>query len=174
MRAPLLLGVLGGLSVVPGPGLAQEAAPEEPPPPPPCSAPEFRQLDFWVGTWDLTWGEDGRGTNVIERAYDDCVILERFDGGDFEGMSMSTWVPAIGAWRQTWVDNQGGYLEFVGGWEDDRMVLSRTTTRDGKEISQRMVFHDIGENSLLWDWESSEDGEKSWKTLWQIRYRRRG
>ena len=48
--------------------------------PMPCSAPEARQFDFWLGEWDLTWGKDGRGKNVITSIYDGCVIQERFDG----------------------------------------------------------------------------------------------
>ena len=37
----------------------------------PCAAPEQRQLEFWVGEWDLTWpgekqGEVAHGTNAGE------------------------------------------------------------------------------------------------------------
>ncbi len=24
------------------------------------------EFDFWIGNWDLTWGENDRGTNRIE------------------------------------------------------------------------------------------------------------
>ena len=66
-------------------------ADEDEPVPPPCSTPEFSQFDFWVGEWDLTWGEDGRGTNVITREYDGCVVRERFETEGFRGMSVSSW-----------------------------------------------------------------------------------
>ena len=33
-----------------------------------------------------------------------------------------------------------------------------------------MVFYDIGENSLTWDWESSLDGGETWKLQWRIFY----
>src|SRR4051794_35724408 len=37
------------------PLFAQAAVPATPPAPPPpaCTAPEFRQFDFWVGRWDV-------------------------------------------------------------------------------------------------------------------------
>lgn len=143
--------------------------------PPPCSDPGFRQLDFWVGTWDLTWEQDKKGTNTITRALGDCVILENFDGGDsmtLRGMSVSTYNPRTGKWHQTWVDNDGTYLDFVGGLQGDKMILSRTTEQEGKVLMQRMVFHDIKSDSLIWDWQRSGDQGKTWENLWTINYRR--
>jgi hypothetical protein len=29
-----------------------------------------RQFDFWLGTWDVSWGEDGGGTNRVELLFD--------------------------------------------------------------------------------------------------------
>ena len=143
--------------------------------PKPCSTPEYRQLDFWVGSWDLTWEKDKKGTNTITRALGNCVILENFNGGDsmtLRGMSVSTYNPDTGKWYQTWVDNDGTYLDFVGGMQGDKMILSRTVTRDGKELRQRMIFHDIRPDSLIWDWQRSTDQGKTWENMWTINYRR--
>ena len=46
-------------------------------------------------------------------------------------MSVSTFDARAQQWKQTWVDNQGGYLDFTGGWQDDRMILQRDAERDG-------------------------------------------
>jgi hypothetical protein len=143
--------------------------------PRPCALPEAAQFDFWLGEWALEWGEDGRGRNVITKSLDDCVIVERFDGTPsipLRGMSMSVYDARLGQWRQTWVDNQGGYLDFGGGFADSRMVLVRHTTIDGKEVLQRMVWHEISDHGLLWNWERSDDGGEHWQVLWQIRYTR--
>ena len=143
--------------------------------PKPCSDPAFRQLDFWVGTWDLTWEGDKKGTNKISRELGDCVILENFNGGDsmtLRGMSVSTYNPGTGKWYQTWVDNDGTYLDFVGGMQGDKMILSRSVTREGKTLKQRMVFHDIKPDSLTWDWQRSTDQGKTWENLWTIQYQR--
>lgn len=87
---------------------------------------------------------------------------------------MSSYSPLLKKWQQTWVDNQGGYLDFQGGLEDGTMILSRRARgADGKEFLQRMVWRDIRSDSLVWGWERSDDGGKSWRTVWKIDYRRR-
>jgi hypothetical protein len=146
---------------------------------PACDAPEFRQFDFWVGDWDLSWTTAGRpqkGRNTVTSILNGCVVAESFRSGppaDFDGISHSTWDREARQWRQTWVDNTGAYLDFTGGWEDGKMVLSRDAEKDGKRIRQRMVFHEIGKDALKWNWESSGDAGRTWKVLWQIDYARR-
>ena len=148
----------------------------------PCAAAEFRQFDFWVGDWDLTWlGQNGgpelHGHNRIERELGDCVIHEHFtDQAEppFQGTSVSTFTPQLGKWQQTWVDNQGSYLDFVGEFKDGQMVLGREATgKDGKKFQQRMVWKNIKGDSLDWSWERSDDGGATWKVLWPIHYVRR-
>lgn len=141
----------------------------------PCSAPEARQFDFWLGEWDLTWGEDGRGTNSIKAKYDGCVIEENFDGApsmDFRGMSVSTYNPQIKKWQQTWVDSQGGYIHLAGAFKDGKMVLLNHPPQSDGSLLFRMVFYNIESDSLDWDWERSEDGGESWELRWRIHYQR--
>ena len=150
---------------------------QTPPPLPPCSGPEWRQFDFWLGDWEATW-DKGRGVNRVTSILGRCAILEEFDatgpGGDgLKGMSLSTYDPHRRVWRQTWVDNSGAYLDFTGGLEKERMILSCQAERDGKRFLQRMVWSNIEAGSFDWRWERSNDGGKEWKTLWAIRYRRR-
>jgi hypothetical protein len=143
---------------------------------PPCHSPEAAQFDFWLGEWNLTWRDSGKGTNKITKVLDGCVILENFDGApsmQFRGWSVSSFDVATGEWKQTWVDNQGGYLDFTGGFADGKMTLSRETTIEGKPALQRMVFSNIGENDLDWNWEHSLDGGGTWEPRWLIHYRRR-
>lgn len=143
---------------------------------PPCSAPAASQFDFWVGEWQLSWADSGRGTNIITKPFGSCVIQEQFRDlapNSLVGLSVSVYDGATEQWQQTWVDNQGGYMVFTGGFADKKMILSRETTRpDGTPVTQRMVFRDITAESLIWDWEASTDGGKSWNTNWQIRYQR--
>lgn len=144
-------------------------------PPPPCSQPEFSQFDFWVGDWDATWSDTLHGSNHISKDYNGCVIIEKFDSSpasSFKGMSVSTYNVKTQKWQQTWVDNNGAYLDFTGGWEKDKMVLSRSFVRNDSTIFQRMVWHDISEKAFLWNWESSLDGGQNWQVLWQINYQR--
>ncbi len=151
----------------------------------PCSSPQARQFDFWLGEWDLTWpaeqtggeaGEVGRGKNTITRRFGDCVIEENFAFADdtFLGHSVSVYDAQADMWRQTWVDNMGGYLLFAGNYDGKTMELrTPTVERDGEQIVQRMVFSSIQRDSLRWDWQGSRDGGETWNDLWNITYQRR-
>jgi hypothetical protein len=164
---------------------AAQAVPPPAPQPAPCSAPEFRQLDFWVGEWDLA-GEQlvssnpvryqsGRHKNSIQKTFDGCVIQENFDDlNGFHGMSVSTYDAQDGKWKQTWVDNAGNYIALVGEFKDGKMVFTRhTTTRQGRPVIQRMVFSDIKPDSFSWNWESSADEGKTWRSNWKLNYTRK-
>ena len=178
-----LIGTAIGLDTLVAPKQQQQ-----PPQPPPCSEAAARQFDFWIGDWDLRYKrrlsadkdewQQGTATNRIERAMDSCVIVENFvdgpEGGGYRGMSVSAYDANAKKWKQTWVDNQGSYLDFVGEFKDGRMVLSReATTSKGEKRIQRMVFHDITKDRLLWDWEVSRDNGATWIPLWQAEYTRK-
>jgi hypothetical protein len=148
----------------------------------PCAAAEQKQLDFWVGDWDLTWpgqeaGKTDHGTNRVQRVLDSCVVEENFSGEaamHLRGRSVSLYDVRARKWKQTWVDNEGAYLDFVGEFKDGQMILSRQGVRpDGTPMKQRMVFKNISANEFDWSWEASNDGGKTWKVQWPIHYKRR-
>jgi hypothetical protein len=138
------------------------------------------QLAFWLGSWRVSHvDEDGRswaGTNAISLVEGGQAIEERFsmpqpDGDPMTGRSLS--VPVAGrGWCQTWVDNAGNYLDFTGGWNGSELVLGRATVRDGADVLQRMVFYDIGPDSLTWEWQSSTDAGATWRLDWRLAYQR--
>lgn len=147
----------------------------------PCAIAEVKQFDFWVGEWELTWlgqnkGDVGHGTNSIKRIMDGCVVQENFSGGEslhLRGTSVSVFDARSLHWKQTWVDNEGGYLDFVGDFKDGQMILQREALRNGKKVLQRMVWKNITANEFDWSWEASQDGGKSWQVNWPIHYKRR-
>ena len=119
------------------------------------------QFDFWLGEWDVTWGEDGKGTNCIERILGGKIIQENFSAPDFNGISVSAYDPERELWCQTWVDSNGAYLDFTGRFEEDRMILARDALVKGQVCKQRMIWYDIQDNKLEWNWERSDDGGKT-------------
>jgi len=148
----------------------------------PCQEAQQKQFDFWVGEWALTWpgqkaGETLRGTNSIRRILDGCVVQESFSGSDstpLRGTSLSIFDARASNWKQTWVDNEGDYLDFVGEFKSGQMILQREAVqKDGSKFLQRMVWKNITPNELDWSWESSRDGGKSWQVNWPIHYKRR-
>ncbi len=157
---------------------AQQSAP-----PNPCTIAEQKQLEFWVGEWELTWpgaktSDIGHGTNSIQRILDGCVVQENFSAqaaGPLRGTSFSTFDSIAQKWKQTWVDNEGGYLDFVGEFKDGQMILQREAVgKNGAKFLQRMVWKNIRANELDWSWEASQDGGKTWQVQWPIHYQRRG
>lgn len=155
---------------------------------PACASPEHRQLDFWIGDWDVTirarqsptseaWGE-ARGTQRIEAILGGCAIAEHFaaDGPTqpWAGKSYSVWQPKLGTWRQTWVDDGGSYLAFTGGIENGVMRLyGEPRTVDGASVQMRMVFEDVTADTLHWEWQRSIDDWKTFTVMMAIDYQRR-
>ncbi|WP_411030125.1 hypothetical protein [Spongiimicrobium sp. 3-5] len=149
---------------------------------PELSLPEEKSFDFWVGKWHASWdegdGKIGKATNKITKILDSKVIKEDFritegQGKGFKGISISIYQPKLKRWKQAWADNQGGYYDLIGEFDDDKRIFkTQVVEKDGKKIVSRMVFMDIKKNSFTWDWESSYDGGKTWKLLWRIKYER--
>lgn len=159
--------ILGSLAT--GAAFAQELG---------CRGPEAARLDFWVGDWELAHVQEGKAVtsrNRISKILDGCAILEEFTGGPetkLDGRSLSLYDRATKQWRQVWVDNTGAWLDFTATSAEGDLAFARTTQRDGKPVVQRMVFRDVKADSLKWYWQSSLDGGATWKTLWEIDYRR--
>jgi hypothetical protein len=143
---------------------------------------ESKWFDFWVGKWEVTWtqadGKPGKGTNTIAKILDNTVIQENFkveegSAKGYLGTSLSVYNPKRKTWHQGYADNEGAYFNFIGERQGDRKIFRTDVVQNGeKQNIQRMVFYDIKESSLVWDWESSEDGGRTWKLNWRISYKR--
>jgi hypothetical protein len=135
------------------------------------------ELDFWLGDWDVAW-QGGHGANRLERILDGRVIHERFEesaedgSGGLVGESWSVFEPDRSLWRQTWVDNQGGYLDLVGERVDGWFAFARSAPERGPRARQRMVFRDVRDDTLRWTWEASDDDGRTWTGRWEIDYHR--
>jgi len=133
-------------------------------------------LDFWLGSWVVSWADDGHGTNTIRRILDGRVIEESFEGSDkdssLKGRSLSVRDAADGRWRQTWVDSTGAYLDLVGVVVDGRIGFQRETTVGGVAGIQRMLWLDVTMDALRWQWQRSSDRGVTWDVAWEVSYRR--
>lgn len=178
MRIPYL----GALCVSCAAAAAKQPPAPVPPPSQACASPEHRQLDFWIGDWDLTvtaQGHEANGRQHVEAILGSCAIAESFTAEGpqqpWAGKSYSSWQPGLGKWRQTWVDDSGGYLAFTGGLEQGTMALygEPRTGKDGKAFQMRMVFLDVTPAALRWEWQRSYDEWKTHTVMMTIAYRRR-
>lgn len=163
-------------------GIYTRRAPATPPP------AEARQLDFWVGKWDLVvsartaptsdqWA-DAKGHSEITRIIGGHGVAERFSadgpGPPWAGRSLSVWVASPGVWRQAWVDDGGSYITVSGGMRGAELVLEgEPRTKNGVTTKMRMVYGDITPTRLLWRWEQTTDDGRTWVTMMKIAYTRR-
>ncbi len=138
-------------------------------------APHGGQFDFWLGSWKVHHlaGSEVDGSNEVGWTLDGAVLWEQFSAGSdpFTGWSFSVPVEGRG-WVQTWVDNTGAYLDFVGGWLGDRMVLERDRA-GAPPTRQRMTWHSITQDGFVWDWSARTAPETVWELVWRLRYDRR-
>jgi len=75
----------------------------------PCRLTEVsRNLDFWVGDWDVYLGKQLAGRDTVERILGGCAITEQWSGSDGpgdEGMSLFAYDARKDLWTQTWITN---------------------------------------------------------------------
>jgi len=146
----------------------------------PCSAnPVYRQFDFWIGEWEA-FNRMGlkSGDSKIERILDSCVILENWTTprGNYSGKSYNTFNASTGKWQQYWVDNKGGVTEYFDGhFENGQMMVQTANLKqaDGNYKIQKMTFSKLSDDKVRQHGESSTDAGKTWKTDFDLEYRRK-
>jgi hypothetical protein len=173
-RAARALGFLLGFAV---PALLRASQNPSAAAPAPCTAPEYRQFDFWSGRWTVTNPAGKKaGTNVIERILGGCVLRENWTGADGStGTSLNVYDAPARKWHQTWVDGAGGLLLLDGEFRDGKMVLEGTRpSRKGGVVQNRITWQSIGgdPDRVRQLWEASTDGGKTWKTVFDGTYAR--
>ena len=143
-----------------------------------CQEDSYRQFDFWIGAWDVLLPDGSKaGENRIESIASGCALQESWKGrGGFSGSSLNSYDSSDRNWHQTWVDSTGGRLELAGGLEAGAMVLSATAPDPQKpnvKVTQRISWSVNGDGSVRQFWQSSEDGGKTWATVFDGRYVRK-
>jgi tetratricopeptide (TPR) repeat protein len=143
----------------------------------PCAArAEHRQLDYWIGEWDVksTAQNQAAGTSSIQLILGDCVVLENWTGASgTNGKSFNFFNSATGRWQQTWVDDKGGLLEFTGSYKDGAMHYAATTTIKGRKVLQRMTLFNLSATEMRQLGEQSTDEGKTWSVMYDLTYHRR-
>src|SRR5579871_2020751 len=90
-----------------------------------CSAPAYRQFDFWAGDWDAFENGAPVARLRVDKILDSCVLREDYRGADgSSGQSFNMYDAAAKRWRQNWVNNRGLWLELEGVFRNGEMVLA--------------------------------------------------
>lgn len=138
----------------------------------PCSAPEFRQFDFWIGEWDVEVGGAKVAYSSIQLILNECVIFENYSGQrNYAGKSFSLYDAAHKRWEQRYVDTGGAFHEWTDGgltpegamrflWHKSASLDRMTYTKEGPDAVRQLI-------------ETSTDGGKTWATTYDGHYTRR-
>jgi quercetin dioxygenase-like cupin family protein len=157
-------------------------APAGPPPraPSPCpSAAVNHQLDFWIGSWNVTPWTIGPntppgagGTNVVEQDLEQCLLVENWRAGNgSRGRSFNFYDINSKKWRQVWVAEGGGSLDYAGEFRDGAMRFEGWTLgANGKKVLQRLTFTPYGKDTVRQTFTSSTDDGKTWPVGFDGRY----
>ncbi|HEY6892639.1 MAG TPA: cupin domain-containing protein, partial [Rhodanobacteraceae bacterium] len=142
--------------------------------PRPCSGPEYRQFDFWVGTWDV-FSPDGKlaGHSRVEPIEGGCGIQENWTGaGGGTGRSLNTYSPLDRKWHQFWIGAGGVVLNLAGTFDHTTLTMTgRSAAPAGGAVENRLSFTPNPDGTVRQHWETSSDG-KTWTTAFEGRYSR--
>ena len=111
----------------------------------PCKGtahPEYRQLDFWVGEWEVYGGTQKAGDSRIQLILKDCVVLENWAGttGD-SGKSFNKYNSVTKKWEQFWVSDTGSTQHFTGELVDGEMrYVLQQPLRSGGTLIRHLTF----------------------------------
>lgn len=164
-----LVAMIFGAALAAGAALAQAPAPASNP----CERAERRDLDFYLGDWEVSW-EGGKGANRVVKSVGGCAIEENFSvvqGAALSGRGLYAYDEASGRWRMSWADDQGGSLMFTGGpYGRDFILWEVRFAPDAPR--RRMLFEDVTAGAFTWRWQLSEDG-KAWRDERVVQYARK-
>jgi len=146
-----------------------------PPKPPACKDdPNFQQLDFWIGHWDVFSGENGTQKSaevLVESILDGCGQYELWDsvrGAD--GRGLTTYDRRTGKWNYFWVAANGSTSNFVGELIDPnqmRFVVEQKQASGKMRLRHWTLFllpnGRIRELSV-----GTEDGGATWTTEYDL------
>jgi len=149
----------------------------------PCrSNPRAREFDFWIGDWNVTpWAAAPStdpasiGTNGIELLLEQCMLLENWTGaGGGAGKSINFFDTNRSAWRQVWVADGGGSLDYAGAFRDGAMRFEGWTLGpNGARVLQKLTFFPISADTVRQLFETSADSGRTWQSGFDGRYVRR-
>ena len=144
----------------------------------PCrSRSESHFFDFWIGEWEVTNAQgQPAGRSSVQQILSQCVIFENWtDRQGGEGKSFNAYNTDYNMWQQFWTDQYGRvteYRESERTTEGGLRFLAHQRLAQGPSLI-RMTFTPIDSNTVRQFGEISADSGKTWKTSFDLYYRRK-
>jgi hypothetical protein len=139
-----------------------------------CTAPEYRQFDFWLGDWDA-FDIDSPGKPVartrVDSILDGCVLREDYQAASgSQGQSFTIYDDSRKVWHQTWVTNRGKLLTIEGQFNSGEITMTGTDRVNGSERLVRGTWKPasdgVRETAVI-----STDGGKTWNPWFDLIFR---
>jgi hypothetical protein len=143
----------------------------------PCqSNGQSRDLDFWVAEWDVTFQGQPAGTSDVRLILGDCVVFENWESASgTSGKSFNFYDAGEDHWRQIWVDDTGGVIEFTGQVREGVMYYTATTRDPSTKavMMHKLTFTPNADGTVRQFWEQSLDDGESWQVAFDGHYARK-
>jgi hypothetical protein len=138
-----------------------------------CSAPEYRQFDFWLGDWDAFEGDSPTPAARIRvtSLLDGCVVHEDYqDTTGKRGQSFSIYDASRKTWHQSWVTNRGQLLVIEGNFQAGEMVLTGAEMVAGKKRLARGTWMPVKGGVREIGVTSTDEG-KTWQPWFDLMFK---
>ena len=140
-----------------------------------CAAPEYRALDFWLGSWDVSENGTFDGDNVIAPILSGCAVRESWtDASGHRGESLFFYDGAQKRWKQVWVTTEGAWKEKaqVEAPKGSLRFQGELPRRGGGVVLDRTTLTALDDGRVRQSIEQSTDGGKRW-SKWEGIYTRK-
>jgi hypothetical protein len=143
----------------------------------PCAASAQRRgLDFWLGRWTITDGEQpGHAASVVSRQLGRCLVVERWrDAAGHRGENLFGYNLDAKTWNGMFADNRGRIHLFDHGTvaAGKAQFYGRSPGPGGTAILNRITIVRRTADELEQTWQQSSDGGAAWTTVFRGRYSR--
>lgn len=143
----------------------------------PCSAnSESRQLDYWLGDWQLTRPAAESNTSKASLSLGNCLLVENWDNGiGHVGENIFAYTPDDKSWHGMFADNQGLVHVFVDGKVASGAAEFYGPNRgpDGKTVLNRVKLVRLTPNRVEHSREKSTDHGATRTTIFRGEYSRK-
>ncbi|HEU5404405.1 MAG TPA: hypothetical protein VFU86_23860 [Terriglobales bacterium] len=141
-----------------------------------CSTGASRQLDYWVGNWNVTSpGADYKGVSNVAVSMDKCLYTENWNNGKGHiGKNLFAYSPDDKTWYGMFADNEGRVHIFTDGKVDDGAAVFHGPSRSetGATVLNRITIRKVSPVKVERTWEKSTDNGATWNTVFQGEYTR--
>ncbi len=144
--------------------------------PVPCAASaQSRGMDFWLGTWTVTYpGAPAVSHSKVSLDLDKCLLVESWDGGKgHSGKNMLAYSADDENWHGMFADNQGRVHVFAGKvTAGSAEFLGTSRSASGQAVLNRIKVVRVSPDEVAQTWEKSTDNGATWTIAFGGKYSR--